>query len=289
MENPKIALYKVREFGDIFNVTFAFIKQEFKPLGRVIMVFVLPFILIQGIVTAIFQTSYTSMLKNTDIFTNGLGTFWATFMSTYLLFIAVTIVVQTMIFSTIASYLKLYSKSENEITVGDVANEIKKYFFPILGAIIISFIITVIGFVLCIIPGIYLGVSLSVFLIALVMEDKGIGDAFSRSFQLVKTQWWGTFLLLFVSVILLYIVIMIFQIPAMIFGFTKVMHSITTHENPMEMFGPVYIIYTSIITAIQQLIYIVPIIIIAFQYFNLVEIREKSSLNQKINAIGQNE
>jgi hypothetical protein len=52
MENNRIELYKQREFGDVFNATFAFIKQEIKPLGRAILVYILPFVLIQGIISS---------------------------------------------------------------------------------------------------------------------------------------------------------------------------------------------------------------------------------------------
>jgi hypothetical protein len=289
MENPKIVLYKEREFGEVFNVTFAFIKQEFRPLGRAILVFILPFILIQGILGAIIQTSMMGSLKTFNILTDGIGAFYLNMIRQIWPLWILLLVVYTMIFSTIASYLKLYNQSDEEITIAALGNEIKKCFFPVLAGSILTGIVVMVGFVFCIIPGIYLGVSLSVFLIAMVIEQRGIGDAFSRSFQLVQIQWWWTFLLLFVTVIMMYIVTLVFQVPAMIIGFGSVFHNLQTHTNPMEVFGPVYIIYTSVISAIQQLLYIVPIFFVAFQYFNLVEIRDKNSLNQKINAIGQNE
>ena len=289
MENSKIVLYKKREFGDVFNVSFAFIKQEFKPLGRAILVFILPIVLIQGVIGAFYQTSVMDLFKNPDFMADGLGAFLSKFLGTYLVILVVMIVGQTMLFSTIISYLKLYKQSEDEITIASLANEIKKCFFPVMGALFLSLLVIMVGFVCCIIPGIYLGVSLSVFLVALVIEQKGIGDAFSRSFQLVKTEWWGTFLLIFVTIIILYILIIILQIPAMVMGFSSMFHSIKSQTNPFEAFGTGFIIYTTIVSVIQQIISVIPIILLAFQYFSLVEITDKPSLNEKIEAIGQNE
>jgi hypothetical protein len=289
MEKTRIELYKVREFGDVFNVTFAFIKQEFKPLGRAILVLILPFILIQGICSAVIQSSMMESLKNINIVTNGIGNLYITMLSRMWPIFIISVLVYTVMISTIASYFKLYNESENEITISELFNEIKSNFFQVLGALILLSIVTMLGLVLCILPGIYLSVSLSVFLMAVVMEQKGIGNAFSRSFQLVNPKWWWTFLIIFVSVIIIVIVTLIFQIPASIIGFTTSFHKIKNQTNPMEAFGTGYIIYTSIVSSIQQIIYIVPLILIAFQYFNLVEIQDKSSLNQKINAIGQNE
>lgn len=289
MENSRINLYKERDFGEVFNATFDFIKQEFKPLGRAILVFILPFILLQGIFMAYYQNSIFSLLKDPEILRNGIFEFWSTFFSSYLLLMVVMVLVQTIIYSTILSYLRLYNRSEEEITVPALANEIKNLFFPVLGAIVLTMLVLMVGLMMCVLPGLYLGVSLSLFLIALGMEKKGIGDAFSRSFQLVHMQWGWTFLLILVVFVLLYIASVILQIPSMILGFTFLFHSIQEGTNPMEGFGSGYIIYTSIISAIQQILYILPILLLAFHYFSLVEIREKTSLNKKIDALGQNE
>jgi hypothetical protein len=50
-----------------------------------------------------------------------------------------------------------------------------------------------------------------------------------------------------------------------------------------------YIAYTAFVSAVQQVVLVVPILLVAFQYFNLVELRDKTSLNDKINSLGQND
>jgi hypothetical protein len=289
MENNRIELYKQREFGDVFNATFAFIKQEIKPLGRAILVYILPFVLIQGIIVAMLQSTLLGAIKNPDALAMGMVNLWASMAKPYLALFAVGILGQTMVFSTVASYLKLYHKNEGEISIAALGNEIKSCFLPVLLSLFMTAFIMVIGFMMCILPGIYLGVVLSVFTLAVVLEQKGIGNAFSRSFQLVNAQWWWTFLLLFVSVVLVYMVVFIFQIPASIMGFASIFHSVQNNTNPVEALGPFYIAYTAFVSAVQQVVLVVPILLVAFQYFNLVELRDKTSLNDKINSLGQND
>jgi hypothetical protein len=287
MEKTRIELYKQREFGEVFNAAFAFIKQEIKPLGRAILVFILPIVLLQGIITSILMSSMMDAVKNIGMMADGpAGVF--TFFRIYALIMLAVLITQSMVLATIISYLKLYNSNNGEITIADLGNEIKSNFLSVLGAIFIAGLLMIVGFVFCILPGIYVGVSLSVIAMAVIFEKQGIGNAFSRSFTLVHTQWWWTFLLLFVTVILMYVIIMVFQIPAYIFGFATMFHSFQQASDPTEAFGTFYIIYSSITTAIQQIIFIIPILLVAFQYFNLVEKKEKTSLSQKLNILGDN-
>lgn len=289
MENSRIELYKQRDFGEVFNAAFAFIRQEIKPLGRACLVYLLPVVLLEGILMAIFQSSMMGMLKDSGAMAQGMGRYWVNFMKAYSLLLGAVLLGQTMVFATVVSYLKLYLKDEGEISIPALGNEIKRYFLPMLGAMILFMIVFMVGAVMCVLPGIYLGVSLSVMFYAVVFEGKGIGNAFSRSFQLVHQQWWWTLLLLLVTIVLMYMIVLILQIPASILGFATIFHSAKAQTNPVEAFGTVYIIYTAVVAAIQQIIGIVPVVLLAFHYFNLVEIRDKASLSNKINSIGRDE
>ncbi|HZA39384.1 MAG TPA: hypothetical protein VFA00_02030 [Actinomycetota bacterium] len=71
-------------------------------------------------------------------------------------------------------------------------------FFSFLWVSILVIIVIGIGFLLLVVPGIYLMVALSVTVPALLLEDVRGGKALSRSRELVKGRWWpalGTLLL----------------------------------------------------------------------------------------------
>jgi hypothetical protein len=63
----------------------------------------------------------------------------------------------------------------------------------ILWVTILVGIVTVLGFILCIIPGIYLGVGFSLAIPVLLTEDARGGRALGRSRELVRGNWWRVF------------------------------------------------------------------------------------------------
>ena len=290
MEETKLELQKEREFGDVFNATFAFIQQEFKLLGKAILVFVVPILLLMSIALVLFQTSNMNMLRSYDpadpssILQNLPGMFGGLF-----IYLVIVLIGQSVFAGVIYSYLKLYLQRKGDVKFEDIFVELRKCFLPIVGASILASVVIFVGLMFCILPGIYLAISLSMFIPILVIENNGFGNAFSRSFNITHKQWWWTFLIILVGGIMVWVVSFIFSIPSMIFGFTKMFHSIRNHQNPYEMMTTGYIVYTSIVSAVTQLLYIVPYLLIGFQYFNIVEIMERPSLTQKIEQLGPNE
>lgn len=69
----------------------------------------------------------------------------------------------------------------------------KGYFWTVLWAAILIFIVVVIGLVLLIIPGVYLAVAFSFYLYAAVLDNKKGWDAAAASKDLVKGYWWAVF------------------------------------------------------------------------------------------------
>ena len=76
----------------------------------------------------------------------------------------------------------------------------------VLWVFFLLLVVVVVGFVLCILPGIWLGVALSFAIPALLFEDLRGPAALRRSFRLVRHRWWPTFGVLLVGTILVTIV-----------------------------------------------------------------------------------
>jgi hypothetical protein len=77
---------------------------------------------------------------------------------------------------------------------------------PLLWLSLLTGALVIVGFILIIIPGIYLLVSLSVAVPVLMFEGIGGPGAVSRSRRLVSGRWWATFGALFVGVVLIVVV-----------------------------------------------------------------------------------
>jgi glycerophosphoryl diester phosphodiesterase family protein len=120
-------------------------------------------------------------------------------------------------------------------TIGSVLRETLARYWQLLGLIglvfviaLVWFIAEIIGFVLLVIPGlvvfcamIYLAIRWSLTLAAMMAEDIGPIQGMSRSWNLVKSQWWRTFGILVIvgimQLIITYALFILFGIVAALF------------------------------------------------------------------------
>ena len=65
--------------------------------------------------------------------------------------------------------------------------------WPLFLVLVLSWLLTMLGFVLFVVPGIVVGVLLAVSVPALVVEGTRVRDALLRSWNLVGGRWWHTF------------------------------------------------------------------------------------------------
>lgn len=61
---------------------------------------------------------------------------------------------------------------------------------PVIGLGFIVAVTTAAGYVACLIPGLWLQISWSIVMPALLIEGLGVGAAMGRSFSLTKLRWW---------------------------------------------------------------------------------------------------
>lgn len=292
MENAPIKFNQERDFGEIFNASIAFIRQELKPLGKAVLIFVLPILLIAAILTVFIGIEQQKIISamsvdNAAYMSNPFAILGSTLKYSLLTLLAYALGI-TSLRCTIYGYIKLYvTKGKDQFSLDDVWLEIKKFFFPVLGSSIVIGLIVGIGFVFCIIPGIYLGISLSLFYFAFMFENKGFSNAFGRSFDLTKQNWWLTLGLILVAYIIVYLITLLLSIPAIILGFKSAFTSFKNLQEGTPMnFTTGYYILSSITNLINYILFSVPFVVIAFQYFSLLESKEKPSLQDKIDQIG---
>ncbi len=74
-------------------------------------------------------------------------------------------------------------------------------------------ILMMIGFILLVIPGIYLMVGFALFNQTAVIEDRGPWDALTRSRELIKGSWWRCLGILFLAFVLVAILSNIVEFP----------------------------------------------------------------------------
>ncbi|RPI64561.1 MAG: hypothetical protein EHM44_03045 [Ignavibacteriales bacterium] len=277
MNPQKIEFQRYRDFGQIINATFEFLRENFKQLAKAVIYLVGPFILLTGIFGGLYQKdlfSFTSTIKSLSEFGIAFG-----------LYIFFAILTSLVLVSTVYSYILLYLKRQDDIPieVDEVWLMVKSKTLKILLFSIGYGLVTVFATILLIIPGIYVSVSLMIIYIVGLNEDKGFFDSMSRSFFLIKNKWWFTFGLLLVLSLIQGFLGFLFQIPQYIAMFVVAFNS--AEGNATSSTTEIIFIVTTIISSLNFIFYSISLIGIAFHYFSLVEQKEAKGLLDKIESI----
>lgn len=300
MTQNKIEFMRYRDFGQILNSTFEFIRQNFLPLLKSLIFIVGPFLLITGILLGFYQKSVLTIFNITSFSQTGIIA---------LLLIILIFLVTQMMLTTVYSFILIYlSKTEfTPISIEEIWDSVKQNFYKVLGlnaVIFFLFLIYLTVFLLIIVAvsggtsgsglGIFLFFISFIFLVFIMVkiclaymimlyERTGIWASIQRSFYLTKNKWWFSFGLIFVLSLIQSLMGFIFQIPQYIIMVTTMFNSLD--GSGVSGVTEILIMLTSIIAAFQYLLFSLIIIALAFLYFSLVEQKEGKGLIERIESI----
>jgi hypothetical protein len=293
MNNDYINFKKERDLGAIISDTFAFVREEYKTIFRLYLKHVGWLLLL--IVAASTYYQYESLSLTVD-FTeagsqNELIDLFASAGLSVLILSIVSLAYSALSIVTINSIVKSYVNNQGEIKDDEVKSYIGRFFGRTIGSLIVVGILVFIGFLLCILPGVYLIVPLSLIFAVVVFQEKSFSDAFSECFQLIKQNWWITFATLLIISILISIIGVLFQIPIIIMSAMEAVVSINEGNDTMGTSGLasnwLYMTFYVIGSLAQYILSLITFISIAFIYFNLNEIHHKTGTLEDIDRIGE--
>ncbi len=295
MTNNPINFKHRRDFGDLFNATFSFIKQEFKKLATAILYFVVPFLVLAAIAMTIYNVKAQEVMSQASVPGDkpdpfALFTAMGSLFSYVSVAMVLSLIASSMLFCTIYGYIKLYiSKGSDGFSINDVWFEVTKYFWAVLGAAFVVGLVILAGTIFCILPGIYFGVALSIVFCIMIFEEKNFSAAFSRSIKLINTNWWLTFGVILIAMIIAYILMIFLSIPSMLMGFKSMFVNMKSGQHLLADLSVSFYIVNSLTQLLTQIIMVIPVILLAFLYFSFVEKVENPSLMDKIGQINANE
>jgi hypothetical protein len=296
------------------NATFEFIKQNFKPLCKSILLIAGPPILIASLIMGSFMTDFNGFNRNPSGQMEGIDTFFSS--PKFWLEVALMIIFYTlasvMNIATVNNYLLLYGeKRSNAIEVSEVWARVRATFWmyfrsmfffmvlliatyivlaiPVALLAVMSPVLVVLGFIFFFCAIIYLIFASSLTFIIRAFEKNGFFEAVVRSFKLVKDKWWSTFGLVMILYFIMAIASYVFIMPWYVVSGVSMFHSLST--NTFEEPSTSWQLLTTVMFSMQYLVQMVlaglPNIGIAFQYFNLVEMKEAKGLMTQIETLGQ--
>ncbi len=287
MNTNYIEFKKKRELGDILTDTFAFIRQEGKSLFSVLLkTSGIPFLLLLA-ASAYYTYSSANMFDPLTIQNGGMFNSASILLSLFML-LATMLIFYGLLFGSVLHYIKAYVDNKGTIDQDTVVQGVKKDFGNIIGLGILSGLIIFFGFILCVLPGIYLYVPMSLVFSILVFRNTNVSDAINESFQLIKNEWWITFATLFIIGIIISIISMVFSIPALMYTFTKTFTAASegTMSDPSAMFDWVFIALNTLSSAAQYVLYVITAISTAFIYYNLNERKHATGAFEQIDSLG---
>jgi hypothetical protein len=99
------------------------------------------------------------------------------------------------------------------INFTEVWGELKPRLLPLFGLTLVVTLLVTVGVVLCILPGVWLWVLFGLATPALVLERGAIGQAMTRSRELVRGSWWRIFGILLLALVIVMVIGTIIQLP----------------------------------------------------------------------------
>ncbi len=312
----KIEFRKVRDFGEVLNASFTFIRQNFRPVMRSLLLVAGPFLLVGSITPVI-----TLARVSTPYFSSQHPIIQV--LTAYGVNIVALLIGVVMAVAVLYEYILLYSQSNEskpEVPFHTLWKAVVRNFFRVLLSVAGLFVMLTIGGIL--LMGVLMAlitplftsmmlsspflagvVSLSVmlFVVALILfiaapvllvffpaflqERIGFFPALFRCFELVKGYWWQTFGLLVVCFIVSFSVHQIVWLPSL----ATVFFGSYLSDSPVSS---VTLVTLLLVTTgiIGSFIYLVTlnlfIVVSTFQYFSLVERKESVGLLEKIQNMG---
>ncbi|WP_316826717.1 hypothetical protein [Pedobacter miscanthi] len=281
----KLEFRRKRDFGQVINDTFTFMRQNFKPLIKVYFTFCGLFVVASMLAMLLQQYKMVNMFNATGIEGNpnkfGLSSIYNL---EYFLSILFSLASYASMSVAVLSYIAVYVKKGNEIPGTDeVWGYFKYYFFRVFGSSLLLILMLIISFFFCVVPFFWLFPYVAMMFPIMVIENGSLGYSFTRSFAVIKDNFWVTFGTIIVVWIIVYACMSMVVLPTTLFS----MIGMFTHKTPHMSLTLTMI--TTVLQSICQVFTIIPIITITLAYFSLVEQKENPGLLERISNFGSTE
>ncbi|VAW10809.1 Putative transmembrane protein [hydrothermal vent metagenome] len=289
MNTDFIEFKKKRELGDILSDTFAFLRSQFKPFFNVFLKIVGPYLAVMAISYGFYTYSIGDLVNFTgDNFDFPLTTILT--LVVVMVFFFSIIAAYVMAQATTLFYIKSYTDLKGNIDFDTIKKNVYGSFWKFVGLAFLVGLSVGIGFMFCLVPGIYLYVPLALSFSIMVFRQKGTSEAYSDSFGLVKDEWWMAFATLFIVGIIVTIASYAFSMPSTIYAFMKLgilSGEIDATDFTGNLFDPIAVILGIISLLAQFFLSIISLVASALIYFNLNEKKNFTGTYERIQDLGK--
>lgn len=307
ISQEKINFKVARDFGETFNVSITFLRQNFISFFVCLIVLAGPFILLYSCIFAHYEAV---LLDKNALVKAGLLYNVKVYNLEYFLSLFCQIISYLSMVCTTYSYMIVYSeKGKGNFTVGDVAKKMNAHIGKIIGGFLLFSLLSIIFIVaIFFIVGMIIESSpvlggllvfallivvllvgptimwqLNTVFLVIISEDEIPISAFGKTRIVMKNNYWWTWLMVVCSTFMVSIVSLLFAIPSFVY---TLVNSYSTSESAEETSILYMLVYASC-AFLATLVYSFFYIIGSFHYFSLTEKYDGKGLMERINEIGK--
>jgi hypothetical protein len=283
MTSAFINFRQERDTSQKINATFAFIRQNYQVLAKCLLWYVVPFALLAGIFSGIYlsrrlpagpdEVRYRTW-GEFDFF-NSVTSFH------YLISLFFSIVSYVLLALLLAVFIVRYLDQQGKVSAAEIGQGVKSHFLPVFYTTFGIILMCCLGYVLLLVPGIYLSIAFSLYFIIMIREELGFVDTLERCLSLIKGQWWSTFGFLLLIGIIQGMIGLITVLPLIMVTMLK------TFQVPGANHPLLTIVAASLASVAGIFLYAISFTAIIFQYFHLVEIKDGIGLLEQVALIGR--
>lgn len=286
--NSFIQFKKERDLGAIINDSFKFLRENWKSYGLFVIKIIGPLILIgSALIVFAMLSNYALVGDGSDpevIMIN-----FSSIMSYFLVMMIGSGLVYALIAEVSLYYIKSYIENGGVANFEEVKNNTYKNIWKFIGFGILAILMIVVGYFMCFLPAVYLGVVLTLGFPILVFEERDVTDTISHCFNLIKNEWWNTFGVLIVVGLIVVVLGLIFELPSMIYDmiFEGVGLGVESDEPANILSDPIAVAVTLLSVFGRYIFYSISFIAAAFIYFDLNEQKYRTGMNERIDNLGK--
>jgi hypothetical protein len=280
----KLQFDKERGFSESISVTFEFVRQEFIPLLKSLLIFTSIPAVVLGVLQAYYiKGSFNNLLNSIAMGQEdrlGILLEWLPWL------LSLSFIALLMVSGITLSYMNLYYKRGFTPAQPDVWKDFVSKGGRLLALSIIWSLVAMAGTIFFVVPGIWLSVVMVLSFPILFFEDASIKESFKRSFFLIRSHWWQTLGIVLVVSIIQSVLSGILAIPTVVYGVIK---GIKDADVNMAVSGDdsFIILFSVLSTIVESWLNALTAVACGFQFFSLREKKENNSILQRIDQVNE--
>lgn len=273
---------QTRDFGQKISAVFDFLRVHIRPLLQCLVQYALPIPLVGFIAAGFAQKLFFPGYQPSGVS----AVFMAGAAPAVLLAYLPLLLGYALLILTVYGYLiaRMDLPPNDPVPPAQVGAFVRTHLLSTIGSFLGLMLLVILGFVLLIVPGVWLSIPTSLFFIIKLRENRSFGDALKRCIELVKGHWWSTLgLLIIISIIQSILPGMVQVVGTALLAFAATLVGASSGlDIPMLTYG-----WLAISQLTSLLMYTLVLLALAFQYFHLVELKEGRGAYALLDQLGQ--